>query len=169
MAKTSKNPSEKNPVRKSSPNTSGYASSFTVRASRERVFNALTTLAGLRGWWTTRVSGSATGGGEVRFEFEGLDEYIVMRVDVATRPSLVRWTCVVHTELSEWDGTTLTFDLFGDAAAACELNFKHIGLTPKLNCYNDCKLGWEYFLASLVSYVENGQGTPFGVSRGAYR
>lgn len=156
------NPGKKTQTRKSSGDVGGYANSVTVRAPRERVFDALTTPAGLRGWWTTRVSGSATSGGEVRLEFEGMDEYIVLRVDVATRPSLVRWTCVVHTSLREWDGTTLTFDISGDASDVCKLNFKHIGLTPKLDCYDDCKLGWEYFLASLVAYVENGQGTPFG-------
>lgn len=87
-----------------------------------------------------------------------------MHVDLATRPSVVRWACSVHTGLSEWDGTTLTFDLAGDTPEASELKFQHIGLTPKLDCYDDCKWGWDYFLASLVDYVERGQGSPFGAA-----
>lgn len=164
MAKANKNLSKKNAARKTAGNANGYMRRITVRAPCERVFDALTTPAGLRGWWTTRVSGSAISGGEVRFEFAGLDEYIVMHVDRATYPSAVRWTCMAHTGLSEWDGTTLMFDLVANASDTCELNFQHVGLTLQLDCYDDCKLGWEYFLASLAAYVEQGQGTPFGAS-----
>jgi hypothetical protein len=35
-------------------------------------------------------------------------------------------------------------------------------LSPKLDCFNDCKLGWDHFLASIVALVENGKGMPFG-------
>jgi uncharacterized protein YndB with AHSA1/START domain len=44
---------------------------FTLEAqfgfARERVFDALTTLEGLAGWWTSLVSGTPTAGGKVEF------------------------------------------------------------------------------------------------------
>jgi uncharacterized protein YndB with AHSA1/START domain len=140
----------------------GYASRVIVHASRERVFGALGTLDGPRGWWTPLVSGSAASGGELRFAFEGLDETIVMRVDVARRPSAVHWWCVDHTGHPEWVGTKLTFDFLERGPGQSELRFRHIGLVPELECYGVCERGWNSFLPSIVAYVEQGQGSPFG-------
>jgi len=69
---------------------------------------------------------------------------------------------VVHTKLGEWSGTKVTFDLLEPTSKSCVLHFRHIGLTHRLVCYDDCELGWDHFLASLVAYVEQGKGTPFG-------
>lgn len=142
-----------------------YARRVAFHAPRERVFEAIATLDGLRGWWTTLVSGSTKVGGEVRFDFKGMDEHIIMRVDAARRPSSLRWTCLLHTDLEDWSGTKVMFQLVERGSPeACELSFRHMGLTPALACYGDCELGWEHFLASLVAYVERGKGTPFGAS-----
>lgn len=163
MAKTPRRtPRRTKTSRTSTGDPAGYARRVSFAAPRERVYDALATRTGLRGWWTPRVRGSEAVGGELRFEFEGMDEYIVMRVDAAKRPSFVRWTCIVHTSLDEWNGTTLTFDLVAETPTTCTLNFRHVGLTPRLECYDDCRSGWEYFLDSLVAYVETGTGTPFG-------
>lgn len=140
----------------------GLSRTIAVHAPRENVFDALTTPKGLRGWWTTLAKGNGLAGGELKLAFEGLDEHIRMRVDRATRPSSVQWTCLEHTELDEWNGTTLTFDLASRRSGACELRFQHVGLTPKLACFEDCESGWEHFLGSLSAYLERGEGAPFG-------
>lgn len=135
-----------------------------VHTSRERLFDAITSVEGLRGWWTADVTGSPEIGGELRFGFKRVDEVMTMRVDAASRPSRVQWSCVGHrvgSEDDEWLGTQLTFDLFERGPQACELSFRHIGLTEELVCYDDCKRGWEYFLTSLAAYAERGAGTPF--------
>jgi uncharacterized protein YndB with AHSA1/START domain len=142
-----------------------FARRVVFNATRERVFDAITTLDGLRGWWTPGVSGSTLAGGTVRFEFAGRDEHIAMRVDIATRPSLLRWHCMVHTSLDEWAGTEVTFELGERSPGICELSFRHGGLVPALDCYRDCELGWDQFLASLVAYVERGIGMPFQPAR----
>lgn len=36
-----------------------YARKLTIQVARERVFDAIATLDGLRRWWTTIVTGSA--------------------------------------------------------------------------------------------------------------
>ena len=138
-----------------------YTSQVTFNAPRERVFDAIATPGGLRGWWTTSVLGSGAAGGEMRLEFEGLDEHIVLRVEKANRPSTVQWSCVVHSGLPEWAGTKMIFDLVERTPRECELSFRHLGLTPKLECYEDCRLGWDHFLMSLVGYAEQGKGTPW--------
>jgi uncharacterized protein YndB with AHSA1/START domain len=145
--------------------TKTEAASYTkiqrVASSRERVYDALTTLEGLRGWWTPIVSGSGLGGGELRFDFEGLDEQIVMQVELAVRPVSVRWHCVRHTSLPDWADTTLDFGLVERSPSACEIHFQHRGLTPKLDCYDSCSAGWDYFLASIARFVASGHGSPY--------
>jgi hypothetical protein len=42
------------------------------------------------------------------------------------------------------------------------LEFRHQGLTPRLECYDHCARGWEYFLPSLRDHVETGTGRPLG-------
>jgi uncharacterized protein YndB with AHSA1/START domain len=134
-----------------------YARQLTMPAARERVFEAIATMDGPRHWWTTIVTGSAALGGELRFGFAGLDEEIVMRVDARTPPSLVAWSCVAHTRDQEWTGSSVRFELADRGPRACDLDFRHIGMSPDLVAD-----GWEHFLASLAAYVRDGTGTPFG-------
>jgi uncharacterized protein YndB with AHSA1/START domain len=138
-----------------------YARRIDVRAPVEDTFDAIATLEGLRGWWTPLATGSTSVGHLLRFEFEGLEEHIVMRVDDADRPRLVRWTCVSHTGHPEWVGTTLSFHLVEHGPGACELSFCHLGLRPELHCYSQCEAGWQHFLLSLAAHAANGDGMPF--------
>lgn len=43
-----------------------------------------------------------------------------------------------------------------------ELHFRHRGLTPALDCIEECTRGWDHFLQSLRTYVEMGRGMPLG-------
>jgi uncharacterized protein YndB with AHSA1/START domain len=138
-----------------------YARRIAFRMPCERVFDAVATLEGLRGWWTPLVQGTPTAGGDVRFDFEGMEEHIVMHVERAARPSSVEWTCVVHTSLEDWAGTRVLFEMAPRGPGGCDLTFRHLGLTPALDCFDDCELGWEHFLGSLVAYVDHGEGRPF--------
>jgi uncharacterized protein YndB with AHSA1/START domain len=88
-----------------------FARRLTIRASRERVFDAIGTVDGPRRWWTPIVNGSAAAGEQLYFGFTRLDEQIVMRVDVVDRPNAVSWSCMAHTRGDEWTGTKLHFRL----------------------------------------------------------
>jgi uncharacterized protein YndB with AHSA1/START domain len=134
-----------------------YTRQLTIRAARERVFDAVGTLDGPRHWWTTIVTGSAAAGGELRFGFAGLDEQIVMRVDVARPPAAVGWSCTAHTRDGEWTGTKVRFELADRGPQACELGFQHTGIAPQV-----VAAGWDHFLASLAAYAEHGKGSPYG-------
>jgi Activator of Hsp90 ATPase homolog 1-like protein len=136
-----------------------YQSQVTIGASPDAVFEALTTLEGLAGWWTS-VSGDGLTGGELTFTF-GPGAQAVMRVDAAERGVGVRWTplsCV----LEDWVGTTLYFDVEAAPAGGTELRFRHAGLA-QLECFDECRTSWDHFIvASLAAYVETGTGHPNG-------
>ncbi len=133
-----------------------YNRRLVIGASCERVFDAIATVDGPRHWWTAEVSGSAAADGELRFEFAGLDELMVMRVTARQRPSAVTWSCVKHTRNNEWAGTVLEFRLTACGPSETELEFRHGGLPAEL-----VTRGWDHFLASLAAYAETGTGTPF--------
>lgn len=114
------------------------------------LYAALTTLSGLRAWWTPVVTGDPQAGGTLHFGFPGLDEQIVMHVDEATS-TRVSWTCLAHTGAPAWRDTVVTFDLDP------QLSLRHTGIAP-----DEVEPGWQHFLASLATYVDTGIGTPFG-------
>jgi uncharacterized protein YndB with AHSA1/START domain len=138
-----------------------YAREIAFDAPIEQVFNALTKLDRLAGWWTPIVSGNPATGGEIRFGFAGLDEEILMRVEEARHPSLAIWSCLTHTRHPEWEGTRILFQLEGESDRAGLLRFRHTGLIPQLSCYETCENGWDHFLGSLLDYAEHGTGSPF--------
>lgn len=136
-----------------------YSASLPIAAPAPAVYAALTTIDGLRGWWTRRAEGSPEPGGELRFEFPDHDIYKVMRVVESTRPVSVRWL-VADCKLADWIGTTIRFELIASGPAATELRFTHEGLRPVLDCFETCEGAWDYFLHSLASYAETGTGQP---------
>jgi uncharacterized protein YndB with AHSA1/START domain len=143
-----------------------YEATVRVSASVDEVFDALTTLEGLSSWWTP-ATGQATAGGELTFTF-GPQATAVMRVDMAERGVGVRWTnteCVVE----DWVGTEQDFAIDALSDGGTEIRFRHIGLTPQLECYGDCESGWNHFVASLAAYVETGTGYPNGSPQDAAR
>lgn len=140
----------------------GYESAVTLRSPAGAVFDALTTPSGLAGWWCSNVSGNGLAGGELTFLFDGAP--LVMRVDEAERPSMVRWTTLVSEPLPDWVGTTVSFEISPDDDGGSRVRFRHAGLTPQLDCFDFCAHQWAGYLASLAGYVDSGQGCPFGTA-----
>jgi uncharacterized protein YndB with AHSA1/START domain len=137
-----------------------YQVRLTLQASVDDVFEALTTLEALSEWWTP-AEGSGLAGGELTFTF-GPGSTAVMRVDSAERGVGVVWTTIACM-MDDWVGTSIHFDLTPSPAGGTELEFRHVGLTPRLECYYDCKSGWDHFIpTSLRDYVEMGAGHPNG-------
>jgi len=132
-----------------------YTQQLTIHAAAERVFDAITTLDGLRHWWTSIVTSSGDPGGTLRFGFAGLDEQIVMRVNTVRPLSAITWSCVAHTRDQEWTGSTVRFGLADRGLQACELNFRHTGIGRDLVAE-----GWKHFLASLAAYAEHKHRQP---------
>ncbi len=139
-----------------------------IEGSMAAVYDALTTEAGLRGWWTLNCEVGKRVGAESVFRFG--KTYKRMQIEVLEPGREVRWRCVGHHhhapgELSrtdEWVDTMLAFQLTTQTPGRTLLDFEHAGLHPKLECYVMCERGWEYYLKnSLKTYVETGRGEPF--------
>jgi len=63
-----------------------------------------------------------------------------------------------YTDKKEWANTKMIFDL-SENNGVTDLNFSHEGLTPDVECYNDCAPGWTHWIqTSLLSYFTTGKG-----------
>jgi len=123
--------------------------------SPEKVYDALTTVEGLAGWWTDDTSGSAEKDGvlEFRFPLGGFDMEVVEQ-----RPSEhVAWTVVGGPD--EWVGTTIDWQLRQDGDYTIVL-FKHEGWKEPVEFMHHCSTKWATYLMSLKSLVETGVGAP---------
>jgi uncharacterized protein YndB with AHSA1/START domain len=143
------------PVAKKS-SSRDYTKALMIRAPRKNVYFLLTTLRGLESWWGNPVSGSPTVDGTIRFTLADPEQYSLMLVDQLLAYTTVRWTVVQDTGFKgEWLGTCIVFNLTALDPSNCELHFQHIGLTPDLTSYEDCKKGWNHFINNIVQRSES--------------
>lgn len=120
------------------------------------VYDALATIDGLAGWWTTDTTGDASAvGGTIAFRFPqgGFD----MEVTDLDPGELVRWRVVDGPE--EWIDTTIEFRL-SRSDEHTVVNFAHQGWPGPVEFLSHCSTKWAQFLLSLKQYVETGVGTP---------
>jgi len=122
-----------------------------VNASADRVFEALSTIEGLRHWWTTVTTGNPTQGGLIDFGFCDMN---VME----SRPGeLVRWKCVRGPE--DWIGTEVSFQLTRKDHQTFIL-FKHAHWKAQGEFMHHCSTKWATFLLSLRDWLERNEGRP---------
>ena len=120
-----------------------------------RVYDALTTIDGLAGWWTTDTTGDAAPGGTLAFRFPpgGFD----MVVLEATPDEHVRWEVVDGPE--EWVGTTIDWRLRSDGDWTVVM-FQHQGWEEPVEFMHHCSTKWATYLMSLKGLCETGSGRP---------
>jgi uncharacterized protein YndB with AHSA1/START domain len=123
-----------------------------ITAKPAKVYEALTTIEGLAGWWTTDTSGDGTL--EFRFGEVGGFDMKVMDLQPDRR---VLWEVIDGP--AEWVGTTVSFDLTQSGEWTIVL-FSHAGWREPVEFMNHCSTKWAVFLMSLKALVETGTGAP---------
>ena len=143
-----------------------FQHSITIAASPATVYAALSTITGLRSWWTQDCDGATGVGDTIHLRFGAC--FKDMRVERTVAAQEVRWRCTrAHIEADlvttqdEWVGTEPVFHLSDAGQDRTRLDFEHIGLDSSLECYGICLNGWQHFLGSLQQYLETGEGTPY--------
>ena len=122
-----------------------------INARPEKVFAALATLEGVRGWWVSTAKGDAKKGGTVDFGF------CDMKVAAADPGARVHWQCAGGP--AEWVGTEVIFELEWKDGQTFVL-FTHKGWREPVEFMHHCSTKWATFLLSLRELVESGAGRP---------
>jgi len=125
-------------------------------ASPDVAYQALTTLDGLSGWWTTNTQGDTKVGGVLQFRFgAGGFDMKVLELDPGKR---VLWQVIDGPK--EWIGTKISWDLRREDDWTIIL-FKHQGWKEPVEFMHHCSTKWGVFLISLKSLLETGKGGPW--------
>jgi uncharacterized protein YndB with AHSA1/START domain len=122
----------------------------------ENVYDALTTVDGLAGWWTSDTKGSGDAGGVLKFRFPPVGGFDMEVVEVRP-PEQVVWRVIDGPD--EWVGTTIEWVLSQQGEYTVVL-FRHQGWKEPVEFMYHCSTKWGSFLMSLKALVETGEGAP---------
>jgi uncharacterized protein YndB with AHSA1/START domain len=129
---------------------------FHVDAPTQKVYDALTSLKGLRSWWTEDTTGDTTPGGTIAFRFGGGGmDFKVINLE---KDQKVEWKCVAG--FDDWLPTSISFQL-DENEGKTRVRFSHDGWENANDHYANCNFSWGRYMESLRQYCQVGEGAPF--------
>ena len=129
-----------------------------IKAPIAEVYQALTTVEGLAGWWTHNTQGDGKVCGMLRFRFSAAGVEIggfdmkVLELQAATQ---VLWQVIDGP--AEWIDTKISWELQQEGEFVL-VYFKHQGWKEPVDFMYHCSTKWALFLMSLKSLLETGKG-----------
>jgi uncharacterized protein YndB with AHSA1/START domain len=123
---------------------------ITIAATPAKVYAAVATQAGLRGWWTADTVADEQAGGKAQFGFDKRGMVFRMDIEALEPGKRVAWSC--HGDHPEWNGTMLTWTIAPDGDGTV-LRFTHKWKEMTDFCAS-CNSTWGELIYRLRDYVE---------------
>lgn len=137
-----------------------FSSSISANISAAE---AIKKISNVPAWWGVAFTGNAEKQGDTFTITMGGDSFFNFTVTELMPGKRIVWLvtdCNMpwYNDKKEWAGTRLIFDLEENNGVTA-VTFTHEGLTPAVECWNDCELGWTHWIkTSLFAYLTTGQG-----------
>ncbi len=132
-----------------------------IKAPATKVYTALSTIDGLRDWWTKGVTGTSQPGKVIDFRFLQPNGEILgsmgMEVLNLEPDKRVHWRCISGPP--DWIETEIAFNLSVEDPYTIVL-FSHDHWHEQNESMAHCSMKWATFLLSLKNLVESGKGRP---------
>jgi len=132
---------------------------FPIVASRLRVFQAISTPAGLDAWWTKRSSGEPRPGAQYELWFGPEYDW---RAVVSRCVADTEFELTMTTATDDWRGTKVGF-LLTDQGDMTEVRFHHVGWPGVSDHYRTSSFCWAMYLRLLKRHLEHGEQVPYEV------
>ncbi len=138
--------------------TDDYVYELQVRAPRQEIIAALTDDGVIRSWWTAATR-SERHGDDVRLFMRGDAPFVDFTIVHPPGSGTVTWVVTACVQ-SDWVGTRPSFSVRSNRDGTSAIEFRHVGLRPALECFDQCRAGWNHFMPSLHQFLETGAGRP---------
>jgi len=143
-----------------------YSATITANITAQEATERINRVAD---WWTANFSGASGKAGD-NFTVGFGETFVNFAVDEIVPARRILWRvtdCNLHfiEYKKEWKDARIVFDLSSDGAATTVV-MTHAGLVPGVECYENCKMGWNFYLGeSLLKLLRENQGMPEGQRR----
>ena len=122
-----------------------------IKAAPEKVYAALATENGLRGWWTADTKADEKVGGKAEFGFDKRGIVFRMNIEKLEPGKQVVWSC--HGDHPEWSGTRLSWQLTPQDGGTT-LRFTQSEWESITDFCASCNSTWGELMYRLKDYVE---------------
>jgi uncharacterized protein YndB with AHSA1/START domain len=135
---------------------------FDIQAGREQVVGALTTLAGIEGWWTDRAIVPAEVGGVLQLTFPGAPLPFEMELTECSDQRVV-WATKGFPP--NWAGTRVVWELAANPdGPGTRVGFGHVDWDPENPVIGAVAYTWGQLMVQLKKYAETGRPEPLFVN-----
>jgi uncharacterized protein YndB with AHSA1/START domain len=125
---------------------------ITINAAPEKIFDAITTTEGIKGWWSTDAKAEPQLGSLTEVAFYNRQAIFQLHVNQLESGKLVEW--IAQHDMPAWKGTKIRFDLSVIENGATVVNFNHSGFESMEGPYAMINTTWGSLMYILKQYVE---------------
>jgi hypothetical protein len=139
-----------------------YHRSITTSVTPQAAFEKISRVSQ---WWAKDFEGKSDEPNDVfTVRFKNGDWYTIKIAELIPGKKIL-WDVIDaeqtwHEDRKEWAGTNIVFEI-SPLKNGSKVTLTHSGLTPEAECYDKCKMGWDYLMQkSLSMFLTEGIGLP---------
>ena len=138
-----------------------FTCSITANVTAQAAANAINQVSA---WWAKTVEGNPQKQDDV-FTVKFGETWVTFKITELIPAERIVWTvtdCYLPwlEDKTEWKGTKTIFQI-STTGNLTAINFIHHGLTPQVECYDQCVKGWTgHITGSLLNLLNTGVGQP---------
>jgi len=142
-------------------NTNDYHNSISANSTPKEAFDKISQVSK---WWAAHVEGNSQKLNDV-FTVSFGDTTVTFTITEVIAEKKIVWEvtdCYLSwlEDKKEWKGTKIVWKISTENDKT-NVDMTHVGLTPEVACFNDCKVGWDqYIKKSLFKFLEENKGLP---------